>query len=84
MADINLIKRPNGKLYLDLGEEVDKFDNFAIRDDYDMVLSCLGFQYDFQIFNTLVRERVNVVFISLYLYICSPTNSERDQINVSL
>ena len=31
-------------------QEHDGFDNFAMRDDYDRVISCLGFKFDDSIF----------------------------------
>ncbi|XP_068233200.1 FAD-dependent oxidoreductase domain-containing protein 2-like [Palaemon carinicauda] len=39
----------------DLGEEVgteNDFDNFSLREGYDYVIRCLGFKFDFSIFNS--------------------------------
>ena len=52
---MNLVKQPNGKIKVellskDLVAENDLFDNFALRDDYDKVIRCLGFVFDDSIF----------------------------------
>lgn len=47
---MNLIKTPEGRLRLNLSDDF-HYDNFALREEYDEVISCLGFKYDFSIFN---------------------------------
>ena len=47
---LNIVKQENGRLKLNLTDDFD-FDNFALRDEYDEIISCLGFKYDFSVFN---------------------------------
>ena len=47
---LSFVKLDNGKLRLNLTEDW-VFDNFAMREDYDKIIGCLGFTYDFSIFN---------------------------------
>lgn len=54
---MNIVKKDNGKLRLNLSAEY-MYDNFAMREDYDIILSCLGFAYDFSPFNKYVMSEV--------------------------
>ena len=66
--DMKLVKREDGKLLIDIGQDNDTtegvaFDNFAMREPYDRVIRCLGFKFDDSIFNK-------------YEYTCSYDNVE--------
>ena len=57
VEEMKLVKQPNGKLRVRIMEHnstddqsIDSFDNFALRDDYDRVIRCLGFNFDDTIF----------------------------------
>lgn len=50
----------DGRFYLDiekLGDEYTDIDNDALREGYDMVISCLGFQFDDALLNDTVKLR---------------------------
>ena len=60
--EIAIVKNAEGKLYLKIREEVspdgqpsvpedEMFDNVAMREPYDRIIRCLGFQFDNGIFN---------------------------------
>ncbi|KAF6036631.1 hypothetical protein EB796_005078 [Bugula neritina] len=46
---LEVVKLPNGKLHLNMSET--ELDKFSMREDYDKIISCLGFEYDFSAFN---------------------------------
>ena len=54
--DMRIVKEGN-KFKLELADVAESttdslmFDNFAMRDPYDKVIQCLGFQFDDHIFN---------------------------------
>ncbi|XP_067933948.1 FAD-dependent oxidoreductase domain-containing protein 2-like [Watersipora subatra] len=50
VSALNIVKLDNGKLRVKIDEKY-TFDNYAMRCDYDTIISCLGFVYDFSIFN---------------------------------
>ncbi len=57
VEEMKLTKQTNGKLRVKIREpndtdeqNIDMFDNFALRDDYDRVIQCLGFTFDDTIF----------------------------------
>jgi len=47
---LDVSKSENNQLHLNFTEEFD-FDNSAMRLDYDYIIGCLGFKYDFDVFN---------------------------------
>lgn len=50
IEEIQVIKR-NGKLYLvTTDDEESAIDNFAMREPYDRIIRCLGFNFDSSIF----------------------------------
>ncbi|XP_063283675.1 FAD-dependent oxidoreductase domain-containing protein 2 [Pelobates fuscus] len=71
LSDLGLIQDKNGKVYvthknyLKMGEghngnhtdklPKDDLDNFAAREPYDRVIRCLGWKFDFSIFDSSVR-----------------------------
>ena len=61
LEEVRLVKR-DGKLYMELfdgtdptaGSDAEIFDNFALREPYDRVIRCLGWEFDPSIFHKLV------------------------------
>ena len=56
VEEMNIVKTPEGKLRMELfggdGEpENDLFDNFALREDYDRIIRCLGWMFDDSFFS---------------------------------
>ena len=57
MEEVRIVKRGD-KLYLELYDQgkpdeesdADLFDNFALREPYDRVIRCLGWEFDDRIF----------------------------------
>ncbi|XP_048575834.1 FAD-dependent oxidoreductase domain-containing protein 2 isoform X2 [Nematostella vectensis] len=55
-VEIIEIKKSKGKLYVDtaIGKGAD---NFAIREPYDRVIRCMGFKFDFSVFDNTSQPR---------------------------
>ena len=72
-ADVKhmIIKEKNGMKSVSFLDDASKFDNFAMRDQYDVVIRCLGFTFDHSIFSRyemLIRvlmETERLSFITL-------------------
>lgn len=58
LDDVSIVKH-DGKLYIDVFDATGQMlkkpgiapDNYSLRDPYDRILRCLGFKFDFSIFN---------------------------------
>ncbi|KAL4240447.1 FAD-dependent oxidoreductase domain-containing protein 2 [Mactra antiquata] len=64
ISEVRIVKTGNGKLILKINEQgsnnddersEDDFDNFAMREPYDRIIRCLGFEFDSSIFNVSVK-----------------------------
>lgn len=46
------LEKHNNKLYFDAGNLPDSMDNFALREGYDIVIRCLGFEFNDSLFTS--------------------------------